>query len=53
MRILIGMKILARLQAEADYFGEFAPQRNLFEKYQIITKQNDSNKGDKINAKIN
>lgn len=45
--------IKARLQAEADYFGEFAPQRHLFEKYQIITKQNDSNKGDKINAKIN
>jgi hypothetical protein len=28
--------IIARLQAEAEYFGEFAPQRHLFEEYNII-----------------
>ena len=27
--------VRARLQAEAKYFGEFAPQRHLFEQYQI------------------
>lgn len=27
--------IIARLQAEAKYYGEFAPQRHLFEKYDI------------------
>ena len=27
--------IKARLQAEKEYFGEFAPQKNLFEKYNI------------------
>ena len=27
--------IRVRLQAEADYYGEFAPQRYLFEKYNI------------------
>ena len=27
--------IVARLRAEKEYFGEFAPQRNLFEKYGI------------------
>ena len=27
--------IKARLEAEAKYFGEFAPQRDLFEKYDI------------------
>ena len=27
--------IIARLQAELKYFGEFAPQRHLFEKYKI------------------
>ena len=27
--------IVARLQAEAKYFGKFAPQRHLFEKYGI------------------
>lgn len=32
--------IRARLQAEQDYFGEFAPQRHLFEKYNIKTIQN-------------
>lgn len=30
--------IEARLQAEADYYGEFAPQKYLFEKYNIKTK---------------
>lgn len=33
--------IRARLQAEAKYFKEFAPQRHLFEQYEIITEQND------------
>ena len=34
--------IKARLTAEAKYFGDFAPQRHLFEEYGIIvTKQND------------
>jgi hypothetical protein len=33
--------ICARLQAEAYYFKEFAPQKELFEKYGIITNQND------------
>jgi hypothetical protein len=33
--------IRARLQAEADYYGEFSPQQHLFEQYNIITKQND------------
>jgi hypothetical protein len=28
--------IKARLQAEKEYFGEFAPQRHLFEEYNII-----------------
>jgi hypothetical protein len=28
--------IKARLQAEAEYFGEFAPQKHLFEKYNIV-----------------
>ena len=32
--------IKARLQAEAEYFGEFAPQKHLFEEYGI-TIQND------------
>ena len=30
--------VIARLQAEAKYFGEFAPQRNLFEQYNIDAK---------------
>lgn len=33
--------IKARLQAEAQYFGEFAPQRHLFEQYGVDTIQND------------
>ena len=33
--------IKARLKAEAKYYGEFAPQRYLFEQYGI-TQQNDS-----------
>lgn len=32
--------IIARLRAEAKYYGEFAPQRDLFEQYGITT-QND------------
>lgn len=30
----------ARLAAEAKYFGEFAPQKHLFEEYGILTIQN-------------
>lgn len=33
--------VCARLQAESYYFKEFAPQKELFEKYGIITNQND------------
>lgn len=33
--------IRARLNAEVQYFGEFTPQKNLFEEYNINTKQND------------
>jgi hypothetical protein len=32
--------IVARLQAELKYFGEFAPQRHLFEQYKINEKEN-------------
>ena len=32
--------IKARLEAEAKYYGEFAPQRHLFEQYGITTIQN-------------
>lgn len=28
--------VKVRLQAEAEYYGEFAPQRHLFEEYGII-----------------
>lgn len=34
--------IRARLQAEAKYFGEFAPQRHLFEQYKINVDGGDS-----------
>lgn len=35
--------IVARLQAELHYFGkDFAPQRHLFEAYEIITKEEDA-----------
>ena len=27
--------LIARLKAEKQYYGEFAPQRHLFEKYEI------------------
>lgn len=33
--------IRARLNAEAKYFGEFAPQKHLYEQYGINTPQND------------
>ena len=33
--------IKARLKSEAKYYGEFAPQRDLFEQYGIETPQND------------
>ena len=33
--------IKTRLQAEVYYYGEFAPQKHLFEQYNIKTKQND------------
>lgn len=36
--------IYARLQAEQKYFGDFAPQKHLYEKYNINTIQNDFNK---------
>ena len=36
--------IYTRLQAENKYFGKFAPQQNLFKKYNINTTQNDFNK---------
>lgn len=32
--------IISRLKAEALYYKEFAPQRHLFEKYDILTNQN-------------
>lgn len=35
--------IIARLQAEAKCFGEFAPQRHLFEQYKINVDGGDSN----------
>ena len=35
--------IKARLEAEAKYFGEFAPQRHLFEQYKINANGGDSN----------
>jgi hypothetical protein len=35
--------IRARLEAEAKYFGEFAPQRHLFEQYNINVKDGDAN----------
>ena len=31
--------IIARLQAEVKYFGEFAPQRHLFKQYKINVKE--------------
>lgn len=34
--------IIARLKAEAEYFGEFAPQKHLFKKYNIVSKENDN-----------
>jgi hypothetical protein len=36
--------IYARLQAEQKYFGEFAPQKHLYEQYNINTIQNDFDK---------
>lgn len=33
--------VVARLKAEIKYFGEFAPQKHLFEEYGIKTVQND------------
>ena len=33
--------IKVRLEAEAKYYGDFAPQRHLFERYEIKTPQND------------
>lgn len=40
--------IVARLQAEAKYFGKFAPQRHLFEKYGI--QELNESKGDEYIA---
>lgn len=39
--------IRARLNAEVKYFGEFAPQKHLYEQYGIKTPQNDCEKLDK------
>ena len=39
--------IKARLEAEAKYYGKFAPQRHLFEQYGI-TQQNDLNEIESI-----
>ena len=36
--------IKARLRAEIKYFGEFAPQKHLFQKYGIIIQQNNYEK---------
>lgn len=33
--------IIARLMAEVEYLGEFAPQKHLYEQYGIDTQQND------------
>lgn len=33
--------IIARLNAEVKYYGEFAPQKHLFKQYKITTPQND------------
>ena len=35
--------IRTRLEAEAKYYGEFAPQRHLFEKYGIVIEDGDDN----------
>lgn len=35
--------IRTRLEAEAQYFKEFAPQRHLFEQYGITTQHNELN----------
>ena len=40
--------VRARLKAEAEYYGEFAPQRHLFEAYGVVTKNTD----DEIYQKI-
>ena len=45
--------IKTRLNAEAKYFGKFAPQRHLFEKYGISTQQNDLDKENEINDRTN
>ena len=42
--------IRARLQAEAEYCGEFATQRHLFEKYGISTNSIDDELSQKIDA---
>ena len=36
--------IKIRLLAESKYYGEFAPQKHLFEEYGINTQQNDLDK---------
>lgn len=45
--------IRSRLQAEAKYFGKFAPQRHLFEQYGINTQQNDLEKENQTNDRTN
>ena len=45
--------IKSRLQAEADYFGEFAPQQHLFEQYGITShKANQQNNTTKVKETI-
>ena len=34
--------IKARLEAEAKYYGDFAPQKHLFEEYGIVLKNESS-----------
>lgn len=40
--------IRVRLQAEKKYFGDFAPQKHLYEQYGIEIQNNILNKGDKL-----
>ena len=45
--------IRVRLNAEVKYFKEFAPQRHLFEQYEINTIQNDLDKENQTNDRTN
>ena len=37
--------IITRLKAEKEYYGEFAPQQNLFEKYNIVSNEMEDKDG--------